>query len=402
MTNIERAASRIDRDGTLPLTARNATLADLATILRDQHGRKVDVVAPATAVRSRGGEWVVAGAEPVIDADGVTPADGIYRPTDHADGGLSDKLGIPRAYLRRMRAERPDLYDANVNGWLHGRHRRSATGGLETIYPDDQRSFLIRAFRGDDGGTGVARAFLSDRYRIVDNLDVLTAALDGVRDAGVEVEVEAADLTETRMMVRVACPAVHAYAPDLLAGYRSPFTGASGTDNPVISAGLVIGNSEVGSGALSIVPRLRVEVCKNGMTVNRDALRAVHLGGKMEDGVIRWSDQTQQKNLDLVRAQARDAVVTFLDVEYVQTKIAEMTRNAGTAIDRPADAVEHVAKTLKIPAEHTDAILHHFIAGAQPTAMGLVNAVTSVAQTLPDADAAAEMEAAAIDVLITV
>lgn len=400
MTDIERAAPRIDRDGSLPLTARNATLADLADILRDQHARKVDVVAPSAAIRSRQAAWVVAGAEPILDENGVTPADGVYTPTDHADRGLADRLAIPRTFLVRLRQERPDLYDLNVNGLLHGRHRRSATGELETVYPSDPRSFLVRAFRGDDG-VGIARAFLSDRYRIVDNLDVLAASLDGVRDAGVDVEVEAADLTDTRMMVRVACPAIYELAPDLLDGYRSPFTGATGVDNPVISAGLVISNSEVGTGAMSIVPRLRVEVCKNGMTIAKDALRSVHLGGKMDDGVIRWSDDTNQRNLDLIRAQARDAVRTFLDVDYVRAKIVELRSKANVPIDRPADAIAHVAKTLKIPTEQTDAILNHFIAGGQTSAMGVVNAVTSVAQTLSDGDAAAELEAAAFGVLAT-
>lgn len=399
--NIERAPSTVHHEEAVPLTARNATLADLVTILRDQHGRKVDVVAPATAIRSHGGTWVVAGAEPVIDADGVGVTDGRYIPTDHADGNLANRLGIPRTYLRRLRDTRLDLYDANVNGWLHGKRRHRADGDPEVLADPDPRSFLIRAFRGDDGG-GIARAMLSDRYRIVDNLDVLTAALDGIRDAGVDVEIEAADLTETRMMVRVACPAVHDYAPDLLAGYRSPFTGASGSDNPVVSAGLVVSNSEVGGGAFIIVPRLRVEVCRNGMTIPKDALRSVHLGGRMDDGVIRWSDDTQQRNLDLVRAQTRDAVSTFLDVEYVKAKIADMRTQAGTPIDKPADTVTSVAKALKFSDEQADAILNHFIAGAQPTAMGLVNAVTSVAQTVTSGDVAADMEAAAFDVLAAI
>lgn len=404
MERFNRAQPRVDTVGSLPLAARNATLADLVTILRDQHGRKVDVVAPSSAIRADFGTWVVDGAEPIIDADGVAPGDGRYNPTDHADGNIADRLQIPRAYLRRLRTDRPDLYDANINGWLHGESTVDPTSGEMRRFADptpDPRSFLVRAFRGDNG-TGVARALLSDRYRIVDNLDVLTSALDGVRDAGVDVEIEAADLTETRMMVRVACPAVHELAPDLLADYRSPFTGATGADNPVISAGLVIGNSEVGGGALTIGPRLRVEVCQNGMAINRDAIRHVHLGGRMDDGVIRWSDDTQQRNLDLIRAQTRDAVATFLDVDYVRAKITEMRRNANTVIDKPADAVTSVAKALKIPTEHTDAILAHFVAGAQPSAMGLVNAVTSVAQTVDNADTAADMEAAAVDVLTVI
>jgi hypothetical protein len=138
---------------------RNAGLEDLVAILRDEHARKVDVVAPVSAIRAREGRLVIAGTEPVLTADGVTMADGIYLPTVVADEGLSAKLGIPVAYLRRMRTEHSALYDANVNGWLD--------------YPGNAgRSFLVRALRGADGLQGVARAVLSDRYRTLDNLDV--------------------------------------------------------------------------------------------------------------------------------------------------------------------------------------------------------------------------------------
>ena len=35
--------------------------------------------------------------------------------------------------------------------------------------------------------SGVARALLSDSYKVIDNLDALMATLDGIRQAGVEV-----------------------------------------------------------------------------------------------------------------------------------------------------------------------------------------------------------------------
>ena len=56
------------------------------------------------------------------------------------------------------------------------------------------------------------------------------------------------------MYVRVVCEQVRVLAPALLAGYRSPFTGAAGADNPVVFAGFVITNSETGCGAFSLVP----------------------------------------------------------------------------------------------------------------------------------------------------
>jgi hypothetical protein len=114
------------------LTARNATLADLAALLRNQQARKVDVVAPAPAIRAEDGWLVLDGTAPDLGEDGVTMTAGRYRPTDTCDQGIADKLGIPAGYLRRMREACPGLYDANVNGWL-GR---------------DDRSFLVRGLRG--------------------------------------------------------------------------------------------------------------------------------------------------------------------------------------------------------------------------------------------------------------
>src|SRR5260370_26047940 len=78
------------------------------------------------------------------------------------------------------------------------------------------------------GGAWVAWAILSDGYKFIDNLVVLLAALDGVRQSGVPVEVDGCDLTERRMYVRVVCEQVRALAPALLAAYPSPLTSAPG------------------------------------------------------------------------------------------------------------------------------------------------------------------------------
>ena len=217
---------------------------------------------------------------------------------------------------------------------------------------------------------------------MIDNLDVLLAALDGLRQAGVPAEIDGCDLTPRRMYVRVVSPAVRALAPGLLAGYRSPFTGQSGADNPVVFAGWVLSNSETGCGAFTITPRLVVQVCGNGMTITHDALRAVHLGGRLDDGVIRWSGDTQQRNLDLITAQARDAVTTFLDTSYVEKKIAEMSQAAGQPVADPQATVEIVCQRLRFTDEQQKTILAHFIRGGDLTAGGVMHAVTSTAQTL--------------------
>lgn len=369
---------------TTATTTRNAGLEDLVDMLRNQHARKIDMVVSAGSITSEEADLSVTGLEGILDQDGVTDPNGLYTPTRVCDEGISEKLRIPLAYLRRMREERPDLYDANVNGWLHSE--------------DEQRRFLLRGFRGDDGGVGIARAFLSDSYSIMDNLDVLMATLDGVRAAGVDTEIVGCDLTDRRMYVKIAAPQVQALAPTMLANYRSPFTGASGADNPVIFAGFQVSNSEVGSGAFTIVPRLTVQVCNNGMTVTKDAMRAVHLGSRLDEGVIAWSRDTQEKNLALVTAKARDAVSSFLSSEYLTEVVGKMEANAGAEVTH-LDEVTEVTQKLRYTEEQQDLILQHFSKAGSWTKGGIAGAITSAAQVIEDADVAAEMEGHALAVL---
>jgi hypothetical protein len=359
--------------------ARHATLDDLAALLRDQQARKVDIVAPAATIRAQDARLVVESTEPVLGPDGVTATAGFYTPTDVCDQGIADKLGIPAAYLRKMREQKPWLYDSNVNGWLAG----------------DDRRFLLRCLRGDNG-QGAARAFLSDGYKIIDNLDVLLAALDGVRQAGMPVRVDGCDLTQRRMYVRIVCEQVRALAPALLAGYRSPFTGAAGADNPVVFSGFVITNSETGCGAFSLMPRLVAQVCDNGMTITRDAMRAVHLGERLDEGVVTWSGNTLDKTLALITARTTDAVTTFLDPGYAQRTVRAMEKVAGHRVDDPQETIRTVSRRLRFTDTQQASILNHFIRGGDVTAGGVMHAVTSVAQTLDDADTAHDMESLAL------
>lgn len=364
------------------LTCRNATLADLAALLRAQQAVKLDMVVPAAQLRSRGGHLEVAGAgEPVLGPDGVTAGPGLFAPIELCDGQVADKLGIPAGYLRRMRTSHVDLYDVNVNTWLGD---------------DPARRFLVRTLRGQDGQPGVARAVLSERYRITDNLDVLMAVLEGIRASGTSVEVTRCDLTEQRMYVKVRAADIAVHAPALLAGYTSPFTGARGVDNPLVFAGFVVTNSETGHGSFSIVPRIEVQVCTNGMVIARDVLREVHMGGRLDDGPVRWSERTMQAALELVTRQATDAVRTFLDADYVTATIAGIEREAGVPVADVPATVEYVASQLRFTAEQQNTLLNHFVCGGDRTAGGVLHAVTSTAQTLPDADAAHEMERAGL------
>ena len=387
-----------------PETIRNTgDLRELVTLLQSQRVRALDVVAPSGALTAFNGNLLIDGTEVVMDETGVSQTAGQYGITKVAEEGIAAKLNIPQQYLRRMRETHPDLYDANVNGWL--RHASNV-----------DNKYLVRVLRtaaGDDDvdGNGLVRAFLSDKYRIIDNLDVLLATLDGINNAGIEAQIRSADLTDRRMYVKIWAPQVMQLAPTLLEGYRSPFengatrTGSAGLGHtaqgqPIVFAGFEISNSDTGGGAFSIKPQIVVQVCTNGMTCDKAShVRRVHMGARLDEGQITWSDETQQRNLDLIRSQTRDAVSQFLSPEFLADQVAKLEQAATAKVSEPQKTIEVVTKQLTIPESLTESILSHFILGGQLTAGGVAQAVSSVAQTVQSGDLAAELEAAAIPAL---
>ena len=398
---------------TLTTTARNATLEDLVPMLKDLHVAKLDAVVPATAVRSVNGVLQVKGLS-VFDDE--TP----IRPTEIMDGHIAERLSIPVKYVRRMRAERPDLYDANFNGWIHGSSPTS-----ELFAPEarpDSRSFLLRSFMGEPGEEGIGRALLSDRFGVIDNLDVLFSALEGIRDSGVEAHCIRADMSESRMNLRFAAPGIAAMAPNLLRDYRPQVDGigrdmlgrlaanysaehlgwdhSKGELPPVAFAGFDLGNSETGGGAFVVTPVFSLAACKNGLVLNMLAQRRVHLGSKLDEGVITWSDDTRRKAAELVKAQTRDSVAAFLTEDFLKEQLAIIDTKAEKPVDGDVvKTIELVAKKLAYTEEEQAGILDHFVHGGQMTAGGVLNAITSYAQTVPDPDATLALEGSALEAL---
>ena len=78
------------------LTQRNGSLPDLASLLREQHTAKLDIVIPAAAVRSAGGGWRIDGTgAAVLGPDGVTTSPGTFVPTGTCDAGMADSSASP-------------------------------------------------------------------------------------------------------------------------------------------------------------------------------------------------------------------------------------------------------------------------------------------------------------------
>lgn len=339
--------------------------------LRDLADAAVDVVAPQRRLVLRG-----EGPHPrwglLLDEGDRTWSQFDTTPAARID--VATRLAIPVRYWERIYAEHPIL----------------AADTVTTLTRADDRVALYRFLRDGDGW--VLRAQLSDRYSAFDNWTVLQAVQRGLEGNGhdlADAEISV-DLTPERFRMRLALPSVSLLVPELLADYRGPR--GQGDAPPVLWAGLEVSNSETGNGAFKVVPRIVVLICRNGLTRNIDAVTQVHLGGRLDAGVVEWSNETRRLNADLLASKVSDAVTAFASVEYLRRSAEQMRAAKGIPAGLPDIEEVRVAHTLT--EEETQAVMDAFLRGGDATRFGLGQAVTAVAQEAEESDRQAELEAA--------
>jgi hypothetical protein len=434
---------------------RNAGVEEIMDILTKQQARQADVVVPASLMRFDRGNLVIAEDErtQVLTDDGVLSVAGSYNPTTVGDETLATRIGGQAGFIRQMRDKgRYDVIDHVFNDLLHGGghdavaeaewalQHMDETGGLTELAPEFPEfgpydgKLMLRLLKGDEGEEGVLRAALSNRFKIMDNLTVLLAVMEGIQRAGVNAVPSDFDLSDKRLYGRFEVPDLAVMAPNLLAGYRSPFDGIGGAkragedrpgfrlrsehghwtperalaaarregqsyepgQEPVVWAGFVVSNSDVGFGSRTLSPQLRVRVCRNGLTLLAESDRKIHIGAQQGEGVIDWSAETQEQELKLITAQARDMVATWMTPEWFGAQVAEIEKLAGVPVPEPEPVITAVAASVKFTKAEAAGILAHFQRGGAYTSGGVANAVTSYSQTVESADRAAELDTLAI------
>lgn len=356
-------------------TLRGGDIQQVFALLQQQERHKVDVVVSTSLLRSYQGNFEINGLDPVLVDSGVLDISGSYRPVGPVDTQVSKILDIPVRYIRKLRDEIPTLLDTNIN----------------ELASRAEGKVLLRLLWGSDPNhpdtSGVVRAVLSDRYRALDNLDTLMSVLDGMHEAGLGPDsIQSVDLSDNRLYLRVNAPGIEVAARKLMAGYRSPFSGQTGEDMPLVRAGIEVTNSEVGSGAFNVKPLAVFLACNNGFTIEADKFRRVHLGGRLEEGQIKWSDATKEAANTYVKRQVADAVSTFLSKDYLEKVVADLEKDAFVELEKPEKVIEAVGRQLVYSKAEQEGILAHFIRGGQLTSGGVGQAVTSFSQTIEDVD----------------
>ena len=283
------------------------------------------------------------------------------RPLAHSQ--IATRLKIPSRYYDRMREDSPSLLAWNVNHWL-----------LEMKEKGESPRRMVRTMDGQ------MRAFLSSKYRCLDNDLIASAALPVF--AEMNVTIASCQITEKRLYIKVTVPSLQ---KEVKLG-------------DVVEAGLILSTSEVGWGAVSVKPMVNRLICMNGMVIDDLAFRKYHIGRAIgngdEDKAYEFfqTDTIEADNIAFGK-KLRDVVAGALSEDVFNRVIARIEGVTSNRINQhPEKAVELTAKLFPLSESEQGGVLRHLIDGGDLTQWGLSNAVTRHSQDVDSYDRATELE----------
>lgn len=276
--------------------------------------------------------------------------------TDNAHSQISQRLNIPLKYYKRMRSLAPDLLATNVNTWFLEKPERR----------------MIRTLDGK------ARAFLSDRYRRLDNFQLADVVLNVLHDLGDGIKIESCELTERRMYIKAVNQRLELEV----------------REGDVVQAGICVSNSEIGLGSLSVEPLIYRLACTNGMIAKDFSTKKYHVGRAAEENAFQlFSDETMIADDKAFFLKVRDTVKSAVELAKFSQIVQQLKDATQQPIEgNPVKTIDVLADDFHYSQEESSGILNHLIRGGDLTAYGLSNAITRTSQDLDDYDRATDLE----------
>lgn len=335
------------------------TLEDLARELTRQRAVKKDYIADTRNLRF---DVVDDGKVQLSMTDDGNHVSHILGVNDIAHRQIGLNLKIPAPYYNKMLTENPELLATNVNAW----------------FDQTPQVRMVRTLDGD------ARAFLSDRYRRIDNFEIAEAVLPVIAEMP-DARVESCEVTDSRMYLKVVNPRL---TTDVVPG-------------DTVQAGILITNSEVGMGSVCVQPLLYRLVCTNGMVVQDAKTRKFHVGraNAIGDGFEVFTDETIRADDHAFMLKIRDTVRAAVD-EAKFGRVVDLMRAArGVQIETPdiPKFVELASAESGLSTNEGKGVLDHLIHGGDFSLYGLANAATRYAQDVESYDRSTDLERLGFD-----
>jgi len=284
------------------------------------------------------------------------PGDQNFSINEISHGQIAEAIKIPVKYYNRMRAEDPQLLVNNVNHW----------------FQNNPMKRMVRTLGSD------ARAFLSDRYRRLDNEDLIEAILPTLGDFP-GIRIESCEVTPTRFYIKAVT--------EKLKGEVAK--------GDIVYGGVVLSNSEVGWGSLRIEPLIFRLVCTNGMIVPDYGIKRFHIGRVQETDELftKLTNEAIEADDKAFWLKSRDILHAALSEEVFGKIVNEMKTAKEDEIQiNPVDAVTRLSKRRGFSLEEQNNVLANLLKHEESTKFGLSNAVTRTAQDIPSYTRATEFE----------
>jgi len=292
---------------------------------------------------------------------------------------IAGRLQIPLKHYFRMLEDYRDLIINEVNA----------------IFKAEPQTRLLRTLDGK------ARAFLSDRYKVLDHDQVLEQVLPPIVKGDIPSELLSSNITENNMFMKIL------FTGDDLAQdigeLARPQNHAGGQLNgevrDIVRPGAIVKNSETGMGSMVVDGFFYRDFCFNGCVYGKTEIfnvKRIHLGGKLvANGEFEvFSDETKRKQNELIIAEVTDAMKALTNPENVQ-KMGDALRatKEGAQVENAFAAVDQLAKEVDIRDGEKESVISNFLQDGDFSKWGMINAVTKVANTdAVDYDRACELE----------
>ena len=333
------------------------SLQELAVEIERQASVRKDFLAPSTAITMY---------EDHGTAKLEIPKAGSFGINGYAHAQIATKAGIPKQYYDKMLASKPALIASHVNHW----------------FQQDQTRNMVRTL------DGTARALLSDRYRPLDNYELMTAILPYIVERKAELQVVSSDVTDRKFYLKLAVPAMKAVVKV----------------GDEVMAGVTIQNSEVGDGSLEAAAFVTRLACLNGMKVDRYSKRRNHVGRALSNGDDAeefYRDDTREADDRAFFLKIRDTVSGILEPAGFEKIVNELRESTERKIEgKPEDAVEVLGNRYQLNEGQKAGVLRQLIDGGLGLSQySLIQAVTRIAEDQEDYNESSRLENIGGDVL---
>ena len=279
---------------------------------------------------------------------------------------IAQKANLDVRTARRVQQNYPRQFDSLVNA----------------IWQKEPSVRMLRTFDSPTAPNhGIVRAVVSDKFKTFDNINLLESALPQLIESPAQWQVVTGSVTDRRLYLRLKSNSI---------------TGEAAVGD-VMANGIMLSNSEVGMGSVSVAQLVWTLACLNGMQSEKRS-RHSHVTSSRADGDT-WgvlTDEAKAADNLALSLKVRDLVTDYADRDNFDATLERMREAHNDTIEgTPSAAVEALGKVLQIPKKQNDNLLDGLMAtigqsgyenGKAISRATLVNAVTRVANNVTDDD----------------